>query len=65
MFNIGDIIYKRRNELMIGGKELADDLEISPAHLHYIENGKHMPSLKLLIKICEKLNMDIQIVAKI
>ncbi len=65
IMNIGDIIYKRRNELMISGKELSDDLCISPAHLHFIENGKRMPSVGLLIKILEKLGMELNITVKI
>lgn len=54
---LGERIAKRRKQLGIKQNVLADRLEISNNYLSSIERGKEKPSLEILIKICNALNI--------
>ena len=53
----GKNIRKRRKALGITQSRLADMLEISPNHISSIETGKTDASVKLIIKLCDVLNV--------
>ena len=40
-------------------KELAKQLNISERHYRYIESGKRNPSIKLALRLCEILEIDL------
>lgn len=57
---VGEIIRAKREEKNISLSDLAKELDISPGYLSQIENGvKTNPSLEILIKIINKLDIDL------
>lgn len=54
---MGNRIKLRRKELHIKQSELAEKLNISNNHISSIENGREKPSLDILLKICNKLQV--------
>lgn len=62
--NPGDYIRKRREELELSQDVLAALTNISSPHLSDIENGKKNPSLFLLKKIFNVLNVDFELKEK-
>lgn len=54
---LGERIARRRKQLNIKQNVLADQLEISNNYLSSIERGREKPSLEILIKICNALNI--------
>lgn len=54
---LGERIAKRRKQINIKQNVLADQLNISNNYLSSIERGKEKPSLEILIKICNALNI--------
>ena len=57
MVNLGAIIKKYREQSEFTQKDLAIDLEITPTYLSAIENSRKEPSLALIKKICEVINL--------
>lgn len=57
MKQIGHRIANRRKKMNIKQHVLAERLGISNNHMSGIENGKEKPSIPLLAKICETLNV--------
>lgn len=55
--NMGLRIKKRRNQLKLKQNVLAEQVDISNNHLSSIERGKEIPSLEVLVKICNALNV--------
>lgn len=54
-------IIETRNLLNLTQKELADSTGISQADISKIENGTRNPSLKLLKRLADGMNMDLQL----
>ncbi|SFN72007.1 helix-turn-helix domain-containing protein [Proteiniclasticum ruminis] len=59
--DIGQIIRSRRKYLGLTQKELGSILGKSNTYLSDIEVGKTMPSLKTIIILCNKLNLEFRI----
>jgi len=57
--NLGPKIKAFRRQLGLQANKLAEDLNISPSYLNLIEGGKRKIDGDLLLKICEKLNIDL------
>ena len=53
----GERLRELRCEKGLTQKQLAEKLNISNNHLSSVENGREMPSLELLLNICELLNV--------
>ena len=63
---IGPKIKAFRRQLGLQANKLAEDLDISPSYLNLIEGGKRKIDGDLLLKICEKLNIELsQLTSKI
>ena len=56
---IGPKIKAFRRQLGLQANKLAEDLNISPSYLNLIEGGKRKIDGDLLLKICEKLNIEL------
>ena len=56
---IGPKIKAFRRQLGLQANRLAEDLSISPSYLNLIEAGKRKIDGDLLLKICERLNIDL------
>ena len=56
---IGPKIKAFRRQLGLQANKLAADLDISPSYLNLIEGGKRKIDGDLLLKICEKLNIEL------
>jgi predicted transcriptional regulator/DNA-binding Xre family transcriptional regulator len=56
---IGPKIKAFRRQLGLQANKLAEDLSISPSYLNLIEAGKRKIDGDLLLKICERLNIDL------
>ena len=56
---IGPKIKAFRRQLGLQANKLAEDLGISPSYLNLIEGGKRKIDGDLLLKICEKLNIEL------
>ena len=56
---IGPKIKAFRRQLGLQANKLAEDLSISPSYLNLIEGGKRKIDGDLLLKICERLNIDL------
>lgn len=54
---IGKRIQSRRKELRIKQADMAEALDISNNHISSIENGRQKPSLEVLLKICDFLQV--------
>ena len=57
MKQIGRRIANRRKKMNIKQNVLAERLDISNNHMSGIENGKEKPSVPLLARICDQLNV--------
>lgn len=55
--NLGARIANRRKQSNIKQNELAEHLKISNNYLSSIERGREKPSLDILVKICNALNV--------
>ena len=58
---IGKQIQKIRNKHEYSQRELAEAVDITITHLSHVENGRADPSLALLRRIAEELDVDISI----
>lgn len=57
---VGEIIRAKREEENISLSDFAKELDISPGYLSQIENGiKKNPNLEILLKIINRLNIDL------
>ena len=56
---IGPKIKAFRRQLGLQANKLAEELEISPSYLNLIEGGKRKIDGDLLLKVCEKLNIQL------
>ena len=56
---IGPKIKAFRRQLGLQANKLAEDLNISPSYLNLIEGGKRKIDGDLLLKVCEKLNIEL------
>jgi len=56
---IGPKIKAFRRQLGLQANKLAEELSISPSYLNLIEAGKRKIDGDLLLKICERLNIDL------
>ncbi|AGC69079.1 transcriptional regulator, XRE family [Thermoclostridium stercorarium subsp. stercorarium DSM 8532] len=57
---VGEIIRAKREEKNISLSDFARELDISPGYLSQIENGiKKNPNLEILLKIINKLDIDL------
>ena len=56
---IGPKIKAFRRQLGIQANKLADELNISPSYLNLIEKGKRKIDGDLLLKVCEKLRIEL------
>jgi transcriptional regulator with XRE-family HTH domain len=59
MFNIGEKLKRYRKRRGMSQKEFSAFLGISQNYLSEIETGVHLPSLKQIAKIAEKLNTTV------
>jgi len=57
---IGQFIQKRRQELNLTQEELADRLYVSNKTISKWENGRGIPSVELLMPICEVLKVELK-----
>lgn len=55
---MGTRIRKRREEMKLKQKDIAEILNVSNNHISYIETGKAAPSLKVFIGLCHTLKAD-------
>ncbi|MBE5872300.1 MAG: helix-turn-helix transcriptional regulator [Lachnospiraceae bacterium] len=58
-FNVGEKIHTLRIQKGISQEELALQAEITPAYLGLIERNKKNPTVKILAKICDALNIKL------
>tara|TARA_B100000131_G_scaffold11372_1_gene11921 strand:- start:3287 stop:4711 length:1425 start_codon:yes stop_codon:yes gene_type:complete len=56
---IGPKIKAFRRQLGIQAKKLAEEMEISPSYLNLIESGKRKIDGDLLLKVCDKLKIEL------
>lgn len=50
-----------RNKAGHTQESLAEDLDVNVNTIKYIEQGRRLPSLPMLIRICKKINLEIKI----
>jgi len=55
--NLGKKIKKYRRKLGLTQEQLAEEVGLSQKYIQFIENGKRRPSLTVLYKISQKLNI--------
>lgn len=53
-----EIIVEARKRKLLSAKKFAEMVGVTPIYLCRIEKGKQIPSLKVLNKICEILNLN-------
>lgn len=58
----GDNLYTARKKCDLSAKELAKACGISRSYVTLIENGKRLPSKKIIPKIAEALNLKTNVV---
>ncbi|HVN89773.1 MAG TPA: helix-turn-helix transcriptional regulator [Candidatus Binataceae bacterium] len=54
---LGEVLRARRRELRLTQRELANELGVKPAHVAYLELDRRRPSLKLLSRIAQVLDL--------
>jgi transcriptional regulator with XRE-family HTH domain len=55
---LGSVLKERRNEFALTQRELAAKLGVKASHIAYLENGRRRPSLSLLGRIADTLDLD-------
>ena len=62
MADILDLLKVRRNELGFGKRnDIATLLGVDPTYYSHIENGQYQLSLKLFLRICRMLHIDVRV----
>ena len=56
----GKIIRKRREELSLTQRDLAERLGVKGSHVAFLESGRRRPSLSLLKRVADTLRLDPQ-----
>ncbi len=56
---IGQKIKAFRRQIGLQANKLAEDLKISPSYLNLIEGGKRKIDGELLLKVCDRLNIQL------
>lgn len=59
-----EIIVEARKRKLLSAKNFAEMVGVTPIYLCRIEKGKQIPSLKVLNKICEILNLNFAKIAE-
>ena len=57
---IGNFIQEKRKSKGLSGAEFARRLFMEPSNLHKLENGQYSPTLFLICKICEVLEIKLE-----
>ena len=57
---LGQVLKQRRGAYAYTQRELARKLGVKASHIAYLENGRRRPSLSLLSRIAETLELDKQ-----
>ena len=58
-YKIGSFIAKKRNQLGITQRQLAEKLYVTDKTISRWENGNYMPDLSILISLSETLNTSV------
>jgi DNA-binding XRE family transcriptional regulator len=61
---IGGTIQAYRGKAGYSQESLADALDVNVNTIKYIEQGRRIPSLPMLLRICWKINLDVKILSK-
>ena len=56
---LGETIQKARRKRGLPQEQLAEQLDITPAHLKHIENGRRLPSVPVLFHMMELLDFSV------
>lgn len=59
------LIQNKRQQLGISQEHLAELTDISTSTIAYIEQGRRVPSLTMLLRLCLAMNLDLDISEKI
>jgi DNA-binding XRE family transcriptional regulator len=62
--SIGSAIQTYRQKAKISQEKLAEILDVNVNTIKYIEQGRRLPSLPMLIRICSKINLKLQLLPK-
>jgi transcriptional regulator with XRE-family HTH domain len=54
----GSLLTKKRQELSLSRQALADRLGVTAAHVSWLETGHRRPSLRLLQRVVDNLDLD-------
>ena len=54
---LGSVLKDRREFLRLTQRELAAKLGVKASHVAYLENGRRLPSLGLLVRLAEELKI--------
>jgi transcriptional regulator with XRE-family HTH domain len=57
---LGQVIKQRRETFALTQRELASKLGVKASHIAYLENGRRRPSLSLLARIADTLDLEKQ-----
>jgi transcriptional regulator with XRE-family HTH domain len=57
---LGQVIKQRRENFALTQRELAAKLGVKASHIAYLENGRRRPSLSLLARIADTLDLEKQ-----
>ena len=55
---LGEVLRAQRHSFAMTQRELANRLGVKPSHVAYLENGSRKPSLALLRRIANALDLD-------
>ncbi len=57
---LGQVLKQRREAFALTQRELAHKLGVKASHVAYLENGRRRPSLSLLARLADTLDLDKQ-----
>jgi transcriptional regulator with XRE-family HTH domain len=57
---LGQVLKQRREAYALTQRELAHKLGVKASHVAYLENGRRRPSLSLLARLADTLELDKQ-----
>lgn len=58
--SLGELLKRRRHDLDLTQRELADKLRVRASHIAYLESGKRKPSLNLMARLAATLDVSRQ-----